>query len=118
MARQIRREYARAIHTGDGNRELWEQTLAQACEKTGWGIHAWVIMGNHSHLLLETPEPSLVAGMQRFQGTYTQRYNARHGLFGSTLGTRVYRVPARRQAPQPTQARCAPQATLDFSPVL
>jgi REP element-mobilizing transposase RayT len=29
---------------------------------TGWRIHAWVLMGNHYHLVIETPEPNLVAG--------------------------------------------------------
>jgi len=32
---------------------------------TGWRVHAWVLMGNHYHLFLETPEPNLVAGMNR-----------------------------------------------------
>src|SRR5260370_20118333 len=40
------------------------------------------MMGNHYHLLVETPEPNLVAGMKWLQGTYTQRYNLRHDLFG------------------------------------
>ena len=95
MARKIRIEYAgatyhvmargnqgRDLYGADGDRKLWSETLAEACEKTGWRIHAWVMMGNHYHLLLETPEPNLVVGMKWFQGTYTQRYNARHRLFG------------------------------------
>ena len=43
----------------------------EACEKTGWRIHAWVMMNNHYDLLLETPEANLVAGMKWLQGTYT-----------------------------------------------
>jgi hypothetical protein len=39
-------------------------------------------MGNHYHLLVETPEGNLVAGMKWVQGAYTQRYNSRHKLFG------------------------------------
>ena len=39
-------------------------------------------MGNHYHLLLETPQANLVAGMKWLQGTYTQRFNARHKLRG------------------------------------
>jgi len=58
------------------------ETLAEACEKTGWRVHAYVLMGNHYHLLLETPEANLVAGMKWLQGTYTQRYNSRHEVFG------------------------------------
>ncbi len=37
---------------------------------------------NHYHLLLETPEPNLVIGMKWLQGTYTQRFNARHKEWG------------------------------------
>ena len=95
MARKIRIEYAgaayhvmargnqgRDIYADDRDRKLWLETLGQACEKTGWRIHAWVMMNNHYHLLLETPEPNLVAGMKWLQGTYTQRYNSRHEIFG------------------------------------
>ena len=39
------------------------QTLADACERTGWRLHPWVLMSNHYHLFLETLEPNLVAGM-------------------------------------------------------
>jgi REP element-mobilizing transposase RayT len=45
------------------------ETLGEACAKTGWRIHAWVMMNNHCHLLLETPEANLVAGMKWPQGT-------------------------------------------------
>ncbi len=95
MARKIRIEYAgatyhvmargnqgRDIYADDPDRKVWLQTLAEACARTGWHVHAWVMMGNHYHLLLETPEPNLVVGMKWLQGAYTQRYNSRHGLFG------------------------------------
>jgi hypothetical protein len=39
-------------------------------------------MENHYHLLVETPEANLVAGMKWLQGTYTQRFNSRHKIFG------------------------------------
>jgi putative transposase len=95
MARQIRLEYGgavyhvmargnhgRAVYADDRDRQRWLGTLEEACDKTGWRIHAWVMMANHYHLLLETPEANLVAGMKWLQGTYTQRYNSRHGVFG------------------------------------
>jgi len=72
----------RAIFADDLDRKRWLETLAEACEKTGWSIHAYVLMGNHYHLLLETPEGNLVAGMKWLQSTYTQRYNSRHEVFG------------------------------------
>jgi len=83
MARKIRIEYAgaayhvmargnqgRDIYADERDRKLWLATLGEACEKTGWRIHAWVMMNNHYHLLLETPEANLVAGMKWLQGTY------------------------------------------------
>lgn len=51
------------------------KVLDEACQRTGWIVHAYVLMGNHYHLLIETPEPNLVAGMKWLQGTYTQRVN-------------------------------------------
>ena len=95
MARQIRIEYdgaayhvlargnqGQAIFADDLDRKVWLETLAEACEKTGWRIHAYVMMGHHYHVLVETPEGNLVAGMKWLQGTYTQRYNSRHSVFG------------------------------------
>ena len=63
----------RAIYADDRDRKRWLETLGEACEQTGWRIHAYVMMGNHYHLLLETPEANLVAGMKWLQSTYTQR---------------------------------------------
>src|SRR6266567_1986373 len=95
MARQIRIEYAgaayhvmargnqgRPIYADDSDRKMWLETLGEACEKTGWRIHAYVMMVNHYHLLVQTPEANLVAGMKWLQSTYTQRYNSRHEVFG------------------------------------
>ena len=95
MARPIRIQYPGAVYHvmargnhgqvvfgDDSDRKRFLETLGEACEKTGWRIHAYVLMGNHYHLLVETPEPNLVAGMKWLQGTYTQRYNGRHRLFG------------------------------------
>jgi len=44
-----------------------------------------MVMTNHYHILLETPEANLVVGMKWLQGPYTQRFNLRHGLRGSRL---------------------------------
>lgn len=73
--------------------EVFLDTLDEACGRTGWRIHAFVLMGNHYHLLLETPEANLVAGMKWLQGTYTQRFNARHKLGGHLLEGRYKALP-------------------------
>jgi REP element-mobilizing transposase RayT len=77
MARPLRIEYADALYhvmaRGDGGKMIFQtekdaqsflKILSQTCERCGWRIHAWVLMGNHFHLLLETPEPNLVTGMK------------------------------------------------------
>ena len=51
-------------------------------------MHAFVLMGNHFHLVVETPQPNLQAGMQWLLGVYTQAYNRRHHLWGHLFGGR------------------------------
>jgi putative transposase len=106
MARALRIEYPGAVYhvvargnqkqricVEDGDRKLWRATLGDACERTGWRVHAWVLMDNHYHLLLETPEANLVNGMKWLQGTYTQRYNARHRQCGHLFQGRYRAIP-------------------------
>jgi putative transposase len=71
-----------AIYEGDEDRERFLGGVGEVCERTGWKVYAFVLMTNHYHLLLETPEPNLVVGMKWLQGTYTQRFNRRHNLRG------------------------------------
>ena len=89
MARGDRRE---DIYLDDGDREMFLATLAAACNKTGWRLHAYVLMSNHYHLLIETPEANLVNGMGWLQGTYTARFNSRHNLRGHVFGGRYKAV--------------------------
>jgi REP element-mobilizing transposase RayT len=53
-----------------------------ACERSGWVLHAFVVMGNHYHLALETPQGNLVAGMQWLQSTFANRFNKLRGERG------------------------------------
>src|SRR3974377_2048597 len=85
MSRGNRRE---KIFLDDVDRQDFIKTLAEACQKTGWQGHAYCLMPNHYHLVLETPEPNLVAGMAWLQSTYTIRLNHRHKLFGHVLSGR------------------------------
>src|SRR5487761_2266512 len=72
----------------EGDRRRFVETLAEACAKTGWQLHAYVLMPNHFHLVVETPRPNLVAGMKWLLGTYTSRFNRRHKLFGHLFSGR------------------------------
>ena len=85
MSRGDRRE---KIFLDDVDRQDFIKTLAEARQKTGWQVHAYCLMPNHYHLVLETPEPNLVAGMAWLQSTYTIRLNHRHKLFGHVLSGR------------------------------
>ncbi len=101
MARSIRIEFEGAhyhvmargncrnpIVRDDKDREMFVRTLAQACERTGWRVHAWVLMGNHYHLFFETPEANLVSGMTWMQNTYTRRFNVKNNEWGRLFGDR------------------------------
>jgi len=89
MTRRLRVEYPGAvyhvmsrgnnrqlIYETDDDRKRFLEALEEACGQCGWRVHAYVMMSNHYHLLIETPEANLVAGMKWFQGTYTQRFNS------------------------------------------
>src|SRR5258705_4354718 len=59
MNRGDRRE---DIFENDSDRELCLKTLGEACAKTAWQIHAYCLMRNHFHVVVETPRANLVAG--------------------------------------------------------
>jgi len=101
MARKLRVEYPGAIYhvmnrgdrrepifNDDADRQRFVETLGQACTRAGWRVHAYVLMPNHFHLVVETPRGNLVAGMKWLLGTYTGRFNRRHRLFGHLFSGR------------------------------
>ena len=95
MARKLRWEYAgacyHAINRGNyrkdlfavkGAAESFEACLFEASERAGWRLHAFVIMRNHFHLAVETPEPNLSEGMRWLQATWAARFNRYRGEVG------------------------------------
>jgi putative transposase len=62
--------------------------LERTCDRTAWEVHAYCLMRNHFHLVAETPRANLVAGMKWLLGTYTMRFNRRHGLSGHLFAGR------------------------------
>ena len=101
MPRQLRLEYEGAIYhvmnrgdrrepifKTDFDRHTFLHTLDETCLRTDWQVHAWCLMENHFHLVVETPQANLVAGMKWFLGTYTARFNRRHRLFGHLFSGR------------------------------
>src|SRR5437867_3092508 len=101
MARKLRVQYPGALYhlmnrgdrrepifKDDDDRWRFLETLGQACGTTGWQVHAYCVMLNHFHLVVETPKANLVGGMKWFLGTYTSRFNRRHKLFGHLFSGR------------------------------
>jgi REP element-mobilizing transposase RayT len=71
-----------AIFLDESDREEFLRALGEACQKTGWEVHAYCLLSNHFHFVVETPQPNLVVGMKWLLGTYTQRFNRRQRLGG------------------------------------
>ena len=101
MARKLRVEYPGAIYhvmnrgdrrepifKDDVDRRRFLETLGEVCGKTDWQVLAYCLMPNHFHLVVETPQGNLVAGMKWFLGTYTSRFNRRHKVFGHLFSGR------------------------------
>ena len=66
------------IFLDDVDRHDFIKTLAEACQKTDWQVHAFCLMRNHYPVVMETPNPNLVLGMAWLRSTYTFRFNNRH----------------------------------------
>lgn len=77
-----RGNYRSHVFATDGARHAFEQCLFEVCGKSGWVLHAYVIMGNHFHLAIDTPDGNLVAGMQWLQATFASRFNRFRGEQG------------------------------------
>lgn len=95
MARRVRVEFPGAVYhvinRGNyrsfifetaGARKSFRDCLEQCCVAQGWRLHAWVLMGNHYHLCVETPRGNLVEGMKWLQSTFANRFNRFRGERG------------------------------------
>ncbi len=95
MARPLRIEYAGALYhvtsRGDGQEAVYLDNkdriqfytvLAEVCDRFNWVVHAYCLMDNHYHLLVETPDKNLSKGMRHLNGVYTQRFNRYHSRVG------------------------------------
>lgn len=95
MARPLRIEYPGAVYhvTSRGNekkpvfkddtdRQNFLNTLQHVNKRYNWICHAYCLMTNHYHLLIETPDGNLALGMRQLNGVYTQLFNKFHGRTG------------------------------------
>ena len=111
MARPLRIEFPGALYhvTSRGNggdatyvdnedRKQWLAVLDHVCERFSWTTHAYCQMGNHYHLLVETPDGNLGQGMRQMNGVYTQRFNRRHGRAGHVFQGRYKSILVQKDA--------------------
>jgi len=95
MARPLRIEFSgavyhitsrgnerKAIFRDDQDRKMFLTTLEDVTHRYNWLCHAYCLMENHYHVLIETPDGNLSIGMRQLNGVYTQRFNMRHGRVG------------------------------------
>ncbi len=83
-----RGDHREPIFRDDFDHNRFLATLAETCTKTDWHVHACHLMHSHFHLVVETPNANLVAGMRWFLSPYTKRFNRRHKLFGHLFSGR------------------------------
>jgi REP element-mobilizing transposase RayT len=111
MARPLRLEYPGAVYhltsrgnarqdifAGDADREKFLSILAATVGRYKWLCHAYCLMDNHYHLLLETPDPNLSLGMRMLNGVYTQAFNRDHQRVGHVFQGRYQAVLVEKDA--------------------
>jgi len=72
--------------------------MGEVCERFNWVVHAYCQMTNHYHVLVETIEGNLSAGMRQLNGVYTQRFNRRHKLAGHLFQGRYKAILVQKDA--------------------
>lgn len=111
MARPLRIEFAGALYhvTARGNareaiyshatdRQQFLMVLQNTVHRYDWYCHAYCLMDNHYHLLIETSTPTLSKGMKYLNGTYTQYFNRQHQRVGHVLQGRFKAILVQKDA--------------------
>jgi REP element-mobilizing transposase RayT len=110
MARPLRIEFPGALYhvtsRGDGREDIYRghtdrqaflSVFGEVCERFNWWAHAYCLMTNHYHLLVETPDGNLSKGMRQLNGVYTQRFNAEHGRCGHVFQGRYKAIIVQKE---------------------
>jgi REP element-mobilizing transposase RayT len=110
MARPLRLEFAGALYhvtsRGDGREDIFRasgdrlvffEVLAGVCGRLNWMVHAYCLMTNHYHLLVETPDANLARGMRELNGVYTQRFNRIYGRVGHVFQGRYKAILVQKE---------------------
>lgn len=81
------------IYLDDDDRKTFLKLLQTTIQRMNWICHAYCLMGNHYHLLIEIPEGILSRGMSWLNGVYTQKFNRKYGLTGHLFQGRFKSKP-------------------------
>jgi REP-associated tyrosine transposase len=111
MTRPLRIEFAGAlyhvtsrgdrcddIYEDDTDRKQFIEVLAEVCDRFNWVVHAYCLMSNHYHLLIETPDGNLSKGMRQLNGVYTQRFNRCHKRVGHVFQGRYKSIIVQKES--------------------
>jgi len=111
MARPLRLEFDGALYhvtsrgnareeifDEDGDRKAFLEILGKVVDRFNWLCHAYCLMDNHYHLVIETPEANLSKGMRQLNGIYTQVYNRRHRTVGHVLQGRYKAILIQKES--------------------
>jgi putative transposase len=88
----------RVIYRDDADRRRFLKLLASAVRDRRWILHAWVLMSNHYHLLIETPEVGLSRGMKWLNQMYAEGFNRRHARVGHLFQGRFKSILVERES--------------------
>jgi len=86
------------IYLSDADRQQFLNVLNHVCQRYNWVVHAYCLMSNHYHLLIETPDGNLSKGMRQLNGLYTQDFNRAHKRVGHVYQGRYKAILVEKQA--------------------
>ena len=111
MSRPLRIEFAGGLYhvtsRGDGreaiflteeDKRLFLSVLSEVVRDFNWAVHAYCLMDNHYHFLIETPDGNLSKGMRQLNGVYTQRFNRQHGRVGHVFQGRYKAIIVQKES--------------------
>ena len=87
-----------AIYLSDADRQYWLDLLGNVCTRHNWLCHAYCLMDNHFHIVVETIDGHLSAGMRQLNGVYTQWHNRTHNTVGHLFQGRFKAIIVQREA--------------------
>jgi REP element-mobilizing transposase RayT len=95
ITRGVRKE---PIFLDERDYQVFLLLLEEVVERFGWICHAYCLMPNHYHLLVETPRANLSDGMERLNGRYAQYFNFRHNVEGHVFERRFRSIRVKGEA--------------------